>query len=141
MPSILQQLNTEMASVVKETQASLVQIHSGRGGGGGGTIWHPEGLIVTNAHVVQSNPIRVTLADGRTLPARLLAQDSSRDLAALAIDATALKTVKPGNSRDLQPGQWVMALGHPWGIWAAVTAGVVIGVGEEWSDTPSFRRE
>jgi S1-C subfamily serine protease len=106
-----------------------VQITNGQRGAGAGTIWHADGLIVTNAHVVGRRSLRVTLPDGRTLPARLLARDASRDLAALAVDATGLPTSELGQSKQLQPGQWVLALGHPWGVAGAVTAGVVIGVG------------
>ncbi|HKZ50708.1 MAG TPA: trypsin-like peptidase domain-containing protein [Dehalococcoidia bacterium] len=136
MPNVLQQIDAEMAAMVEGIAPALVRVHSGRGGIGAATIWHPDGLIVTNAHVVQRYPVAVTLADGRTLPARLLACDTARDLAALVVDATALPTVKLGDSRNLQPGQWVMALGHPWGVLGSVTAGVVIGVGPDWPELP-----
>jgi S1-C subfamily serine protease len=126
---LLQQLNLEMSAVVENVRRSLVQITNGRRGTGAGTIWHADGLIVTNAHVVGRRSLRVTLPDGRTLPVRLLARDASRDLAALAVDATGLPTSELGQSKQLQPGQWVLALGHPWGVAGAVTAGVVIGVG------------
>ena len=129
MSDLLQQLNLEMSAVVENVRCSLVQITNGRRGTGAGTIWHADGLIVTNAHVVGRRSLRVTLPDGRTLPARLLARDASRDLAALAVDATGLPTSELGQSKQLQPGQWVLALGHPWGVASAVTAGVVIGVG------------
>lgn len=129
MSDLLQQLNLEMSAVVEDVRRSLVQITNGRRGAGAGTIWHADGLIVTNAHVVGHRSLRVTLPDGRTVPARLLARDASRDLAALAVDATGLPTSELGQSKQLQPGQWVLALGHPWGVAGAVTAGVVIGVG------------
>jgi serine protease Do len=129
MSNLLQQLNLEMASVVENVRSSLVQITNGRHGAGAGTIWHSDGLILTNAHVVGRRGLRVTLPDGRTLPARLLAHDASLDLAALAVDATNLPTIELGKSKHLRPGQWVLALGHPWGVTGAVTAGVVIGVG------------
>jgi S1-C subfamily serine protease len=136
MTNILQQLNSEMASVVTEVQRSLVQISDGRGGAGAGTIWHSDGLIVTNAHVVARGPVTVTLADGREFSAGLLARDTDRDLAALSIEAQGLPTIEPGNSRKLQSGQWVFAIGHPWGIKAAVTAGTVIGIGSQWPGMP-----
>jgi serine protease Do len=137
MSTLLQQLNSEMAAVVVGAGRSLVQIRNGGRGAGAGTIWHPDGLIITNAHVASRSPLRVTLPDGRNLPARLLAQDPSHDLAALAVDATCLPTIDLGQSRSLQPGQWVMAMGHPWGVAGAVTSGVVIGVG---SDHPEMLR-
>ena len=129
MSDLMRQLNLEMSAVVENVRRSLVQITNGRRGAGAGTIWHADGLIVTNAHVVGRRSLRVTLPDGRTLPVRLLARDASRDLAALAVDATGLPTSELGQSKQLQPGQWVLALGHPWGVAGAVTAGVVIGVG------------
>ena len=129
MSDLLHQLNLEMSAVVENVRRSLVQITNGQRGTGAGTIWHADGLIVTNAHVVGRRSLRATLPDERTLPVRLLARDASCDLAALAVDATGLPTSELGQSKQLQPGQWVLALGHPWGVAGAVTAGVVIGVG------------
>jgi serine protease Do len=126
---LLQQLNDEMAMLVERVRRSLVEIKNGHGGVGAGTIWHPDGLIVTNAHVVGRRALKVALDDGRTLPARLLAHDAQLDLAALAVEATDLPTIELGRSKRLQPGQWVLALGHPWGVPGAATAGVVIGLG------------
>ena len=138
MSDLLQQLNAEMASVSDDVKRSLVQITNGGGGAGAGTIWHADGLIVTNAHVVNGrHGLNVTLPDGRTLPARILAQDTDRDLAALAVDASRLPTIEPGDSRQLKPGQWVFAVGHPWGVLGAVTAGIVIGMGSEWPEMPT----
>jgi len=125
----LQQLNDELAGVAERARRSLVNISNGRRGDGAGTIWHPDGLILTNAHVVRLHSPRVTLPDGRTLPARLLAHDSNLDLAALAVDAHGLPAIELGDSQQLQPGQWVLAMGHPWGVAGAATAGVVIGLG------------
>lgn len=129
VPSLLQQLNAEVSSVIDKVRPSLVEITNGRGGVGAGTIWHPEGLIVTNAHVVGRRKLQVTLSDGRSLPARLLAHDADLDLAALKVDASNLPTIDLGRSKRLQPGQWVLAMGHPWGVHGAATAGVVIGLG------------
>ena len=138
MSDLLQQLNAEMASVSDDVKRSLVQITNGRGGAGAGTIWHADGLIVTNAHVISGrHGLNVTLPDGRTLPAKILAQDTDRDLAALAIDANGLPTIEPGDSRQLKPGHWVFAVGHPWGVLGAVTAGIVIGMGSEWPEMPT----
>jgi serine protease Do len=129
LSELLQQLNADMSRIVDEVHHSLVLIQNGRRGSGAGTIWHPEGLILTNAHVVGPHAVRVTLPDDRTLPARVVAHSRSLDLAALAVDAEGLPTIELGNSEDLRPGQWVLAVGHPWGIPGAVTAGVVISTG------------
>jgi serine protease Do len=130
MSSLLQQLNMELAAIVSQARQSLVQISNGRAGGvGSGTIWHSDGLIITNAHVVQRSPLNVILPDGKKVPAKVLAHDPARDLAALAIEAHNLPTVQLGHSETLQPGQLVLALGHPWGVAGAVSAGPVIEVG------------
>lgn len=129
MFDLWQQLNGEMARIVTGIRRSLVQINNGHGGAGAGTIWHADGLILTNAHVVHHSFTEVTLPDKRKLPARMLAYDPELDLAALSVEAHNLSTIELGDSRKLQPGQLVFALGHPWGILNAVTVGPVINVG------------
>ena len=57
------------------------------------------------------------------------------------VDATSLPTIETGSSRDLRPGQWAMAVGHPWEVRGAATAGVVIGVGSELPETPQSPKE
>ena len=138
---MIQQLNNEIADVAERVRGSLVQIRSGGRGNGAGTIWHAQGLVLTNAHVVEGGPLQVKLADGRTLPARLLARDPSIDVAALSVNATGLPSIGLGNSTLLNPGRLVLALGHPWGVVGAVTAGVVIGVGSDWPELRESKRE
>ncbi|MBI5667526.1 MAG: trypsin-like peptidase domain-containing protein [Chloroflexi bacterium] len=129
--NLLQQLNDALANTIDAVRASLVQIVNGRGAGAG-TIWHADGLIVTNAHVVRGrHGLNVVLPDGRRLPADVIAYDEALDLAALSVPASGLPTIELGDSRQLKPGQWVMAVGHPWGVLGAVTSGVVIGVGAQ----------
>lgn len=138
MTNILQQLNDELAASVATVQRSLVQISNGRGGAGAGTIWHSDGLIVTNAHVVIGHKhLSVTFQNGQTLPAQIIAIDEELDLAALAVDAKDLPMVEIGDSRQLRAGQWVMSLGHPWGILNAATGGVVISMGPTVGDMQS----
>lgn len=130
--NILQRLNDEMAEVVDGVHQALVQIHNGQRGIGAGTIWHEQGLILTNAHVVEgrgrSSHLSVTLFDGREFEARIIGSDPRHDIAALMITADSLPTIEPGDSRGLNAGEWVFAVGHPWGIINAVTSGVVIGL-------------
>ena len=111
--ALLEQLNREMGDVADDARRSLVQVRSGRQSGGAGAIWHTDRLVVTNAHVVRNCDLRVTLPGGASLPARILAHDPARDLAALSVDASGLPAIELGDSRTLRPGQWVMALGHP----------------------------
>lgn len=129
MENVLRELNAELAAVVDTAERSLVQITNGHRGAGAGTIWHADGLVITNAHVVQRRHPLVTLRDGRQFQARVLAYDGDLDVAALAVDAYGLPTIVPGDSRSLRPGAWVVALGHPWGVLGAATAGTVISVG------------
>ena len=140
MGNVLQQINDEMAAIVERVRPGLVQISNGRGGRGAGTIWHPDGLIVTNAHVIRHNAPQVTLEDGRTLQARVLTTDSSADLAALSVAAGSLPAIAHAASWLLRPGHWVLALGHPWGVTGAATAGMVIDVGPP-PDMPRWRGE
>jgi serine protease Do len=143
--SLLHTLNTELPGVVERARRALVQISSGTGGQGAGTIWHPAGLIITNAHVIArltsrgvavSRALTVTLPDGRALAAQVLAFDPDEDLAALSVNANDLPTIELGRSRDLEPGHWVMAVGHPWGVSGAVTGGIVIGTGKNLPEIP-----
>ncbi|MBI4203089.1 MAG: trypsin-like peptidase domain-containing protein [Chloroflexi bacterium] len=141
MTTALQELNSAIALVAQEASRTLVQVRSGRRGVGAGTIWHADGLILTNAHVVGSRRLEVELPDGRAFPARVYAYDEARDLAALVIQASGLPTIPLGDSRSLKAGQWVVAIGHPWGRRGAVSSGVVIGVGDHWPATPFHGRE
>ena len=73
---------------------------------------------------------------GRSLRAQVLAHDRRRDIAALSVDATGLPAIELGDSRSLQAGQWVFALGHPLGVRDALTGGVAIGTGSNWNQGP-----
>lgn len=142
MATLLQQLSEEISEEVESVWNSLAQVRNVNGrGAGAGTIWHKDGLILTNAHVVQKGPMEVVLRDGRTFPAQVIAQDEDLDVAALSIDAHDLPTIPLGESRSLKAGQMVLATGHPWGVIGAVAAGVVIGTGEFWPHMPQMRRD
>lgn len=101
---------------------------------GSGVIIDPEGYIITNYHVVEgANDVFVTLMDGRELPAKLLDADVVLDIALLKVDAKALPSIELGDSDALQVGEWVLALGNPFGNLIedphpTVTAGVVSAV-------------
>ncbi len=136
MASVFEQLNAALADVLDAVSASVVQVRDESRGVGAGTIWHSDGLIVTNAHVVHNHALKVALSDGRVLDAKLLARDELRDLAVLSVDAHDLPTIQLGSTRHLQPGQWVMALGHPWGVANAATSGILIGVENHLPELP-----
>ncbi len=141
MTAVIQEFNSELARLSKQVHASLVRVESGRWGAGAGTIWHSEGLILTNSHVARSRRLSVTLPDGRQSAARLLARSRDLDLAALTVELSDLPAIEIGDSGTLQPGHWVMAFGHPWGVEGGATAGVVIGQGAELPDRPAFGRD
>jgi len=141
MTAVIQEFNPELARLSKQVHASLVRVESGRWGAGAGTIWHSEGLILTNSHVARSRQLSIRLPDGRQSAARLLARSRDLNLAALTIELSDLPTIEIGDSGTLQPGHWVMAFGHPWGVEGAATAGVVIGQGAELPDRPAFGRD
>ncbi len=83
---------------------------------GSGVIVSSSGLIVTNYHVIeQADDVFVTLSDGRELPATVVAADSVLDLAILKVSGTDLPAIKMGDSDDLMVGEWVLAMGNPFG--------------------------
>jgi len=119
-----------MADVVQRVQRSLVVLHNGQQGVGGGIIWSRDGLVMTNHHVVAQGHIRVALTDGTELPTQILARDPELDLALLRIEAHDLQAASIADSRTLRVGQFVLAVGHPWGQRGAVTVGLISGFGK-----------
>jgi serine protease Do len=99
-------------------------------GAGSGFIVSPDGVILTNAHVVRdADEVTVKLQDRREYRAKVLGSDPKTDVAVLKIDAKNLPVVPVGNSRNLQVGEWVLAIGSPYGLESSVTAGVVSAKG------------
>jgi serine protease Do len=122
-------LSDAAATVAANVRGVLVAVRS-RQGGGSGTIWREDGLIVTNHHVVPGDTAEVHLSDDRVLAARVVAREPEHDLAALRVEATGLRAAVPGDSANLRPGQLVFAAGNPWGLRGAVTAGIIISTGK-----------
>lgn len=115
------------ADVVERNLPSVVRIvtSGAKAGEGSGVIISADGLIVTNYHVVAgSKRTRVQLNDGREMDARIVAGDAPIDLAVLKIDA-AVKPVAFGDSRRLRIGEYVLAIGNPFGVGTTVTLGIV----------------
>ncbi len=104
-------------------------------GAGSGFIISPDGVILTNAHVVRdAKEVTVKLQDRREYRARVLGSDAKTDVAVLKIDAKNLPVVPVGRSSDLKVGEWVLAIGSPFGLDSSVTAGVVSAKGRSLPD-------
>ena len=123
------------------------QFFGQRGGGGGrpvtreaeslgsGFLISPDGYVVTNNHVISAGSadavvqsITVTLTNGKEYKAKLIGNDQASDLAVLKIDGTNLPFVKFGNSDSARVGDWIIAIGQPFGIGSSVTAGIISAV-------------
>lgn len=97
---------------------------------GSGFVIDSDGYILTNNHVVEdADEILVRLNDRRELKAKVIGADANSDLALLKVDATDLPEVQMGSSSDLKVGEWVMAIGSPFGFEASVSVGVVSALG------------
>jgi len=104
-------------------------------GQGSGFIVSADGLILTNAHVVRdAKDVTVKLTDRREFQAKVLGSDPKTDVAVLKIDAKNLPVVPMGSSRDLKVGEWVLAIGSPFGFENSVSAGVVSAKGRSLPD-------
>ena len=105
-------------------------------GQGSGFIVSPDGYILTNAHVVaQADHVNVKLTDRREYRAKVVGLDRQTDVAVLKIDARDLPTVKLGRAQDANVGEWVVAIGSPFGFENSVTAGIVSAKGRSLPDS------
>lgn len=123
-------LSDELADLAHRVKPSVTTIGQ-NGGNGAGVIWRADGQIVTNHHVVsRDHNVTVRLADGRRLQGEVTARHPSRDLALIEVDADDLPTIDVGDSSTVRPGQIAFAIGHPFGLRDAVTAGIVVATGQ-----------
>jgi S1-C subfamily serine protease len=127
-----------VSSVVDTVGPAVVRVDTrerggkaGRGGTGSGVVIAPDGLVLTNAHVVNgAREIRLSDTEGRTTEARLLGIDPDTDLALLRADAARTLPFAPlGDSKQLRRGQIAIAIGNPLGFESTVTAGVISALG------------
>ena len=106
---------------------------------GSGVIVSANGFILTNHHVVDgADEIQIALSDGRTLPAKVVGSDPETDLAVLKIDAKNLPAITFGQSDSMRVGDWVLAIGNPFGVGQTVTLGIVSALGRSHLGVNTF---
>lgn len=117
-------------SVVHITTKSFTRRGQAEGAVGSGVIVDPRGYIVTNHHVASNgNTIMVRLYDGRELPGELIGSFEESDIAVIKVEADDLKPARFADSEAIKVGQWVLAVGSPFGFDQTVTAGIVSAKG------------
>jgi S1-C subfamily serine protease len=126
---LLDAYSSAVIHAVETVGPAVVKIDAGQGGGSG-VLFTPDGLILTNCHVVEnSGPLTVVMTDGRSLRADLIGQDADTDLAVIRVDGSAMPFATLGDSRAVRVGQIAIAIGNPYGFHHSVTAGVVSALG------------
>jgi serine protease Do len=113
--------------IVEKLRRSTVVVQANRSSGGSGVIWSSDGLIVTNAHVVEGagSGVEVEFWDGRRHTGSIVRRDPRRDLALLHVEGAGFPAAACGDSSALRPGELVIAVGNPMGFIGAASTGIV----------------
>src|SRR5262245_3134601 len=126
-------LSRAFVEAAKRIKPAVAHIKLGNGATGSGVIISPDGYIMTNNHVASAgNQITVKLSDRREFPARRIGASSQADLALIKIEAQNLPYATLGDSSKLEQGEWVIALGSPFGLEQTMTAGIVSAIGRKF---------
>src|SRR5215510_15019699 len=128
-------ISRTFVDAAKRIKPAVVHIKVGtRGATGSGVIVSSDGYILTNNHVASAaNELSVKLADGRELRARRIGVDPRTDLALIKVEAQDLPYAKLGDSSKLEQGEWVIAIGSPFGLEQTMTAGIVSAIGRKFN--------
>jgi len=128
------ELSRTFINAAKRIKPAVVHIKVGtRGATGSGVIVSPDGFILTNNHVASAaNELTVRLSDGRELRAQRIGVDPRTDLALIKVAAQDLPYATLGDSSKLEQGEWVIALGSPFGLEQTMTAGIVSAMGRKF---------
>jgi serine protease Do len=128
------EISRTFVEAAKRIKPAVVHIKVGtRGATGSGVIVNSDGYIMTNNHVASAaNELSVKLADGRELRARRIGVASGTDLALIKVEAQNLPYATLGDSSKLEPGEWVIALGSPFGLEHSMSAGIVSAMGRKF---------
>ena len=133
------QLSAELHDLYLRVRQSVVLLYR-NGGNGAGVIWRPDGLIVTNNHVVSGDgKTNVVLADGRTYLGIVALRHPTRDLAVIKVAEEDLAAAEIADSSLVRPGEITAAIGHPLGYRDAITAGIIVAAGHSTSVEGSTR--
>jgi serine protease Do len=129
------EISRTFVEAAKRIKPAVVHIKVGtRGATGSGVIVSSDGYILTNNHVASAaNELSVKLADGRELRARRIGVDQTTDLALIKVEAQNLPYATLGDSSKLEQGEWVIALGSPFGLEQTMTAGIVSAIGRKFN--------
>lgn len=128
--ALLDSHSRTVSAVADELGPTVTAVMRGTSGLGSGVILAPDGLIVTNAHVVEAAAtVRVHAPDGHEAEARVLGRDPDTDLAVLKADGAGWAAARLGDSAALRRGQIAIAIGNPLGFESTVTAGVISALG------------
>src|SRR3954470_4917943 len=126
---LLDAYSSAVIGAVETVGPAVVKIDASTGGGSG-VLFTPDGLILTNCHVVEkSGPLTVVMTDGRSAVADVIGQDADTDLAVIRIGGSALPFATLGDSRAVRVGQIAIAIGNPGGLPPPVTGGVGSALG------------
>jgi S1-C subfamily serine protease len=126
---LLDAYSQAVIGAVEAVGPAVVNVHRGDSGAGSGVIFTPDGLVLTNHHVVHGAArVEVILPEGRAMRADVIGQDGGTDLAVLRVDAS-VPWARFGDSRRVRVGQVAIAIGNPYGFQHSVTSGVISALG------------